>query len=149
MRIFIFFIMTISSSLSAQKEYRYYIEDARKIDFLDEKLSMIATKKTLDLSKKNKLIKAMSLNRELFYLLTILSIYEANKALADKNGCVSAEAYSKVMIVDWRKELKKQVLSSIGHYNTIKKYFYGKDFELIEDFQQFSNQLLERYSFSK
>tara|TARA_S200000501_G_C20238568_1_gene489021 strand:- start:30 stop:452 length:423 start_codon:yes stop_codon:yes gene_type:complete len=140
--------MTISSSLSAQKEYRYYIEDARKINFLDEKLSMIATKKTLDLSKKNKLIKAMSLNRELFYLLTILSIYEANKALADKNGCVSAEAYSKVMIVDWRKELKKQVLSSIGHYNMMKKYFYGKDFELIEDFQQFSGQLLERYSSS-
>ena len=148
MRIFIFFIMTISSSLSAQKEYRYYIEDARKINFLDEKLSMIATKKTLDLSKKNKLIKAMSLNRELFYLLTILSIYEANKALADKNGCVSAEAYSKVMIVDWRKELKKQVLSSIRHYNMMKKYFYGKDFELIEDFQQFSGQLLERYSSS-
>ena len=148
MRIFIFFIMTISSSLSAQKEYRYYIEDARKIDFLDEKLSVIATKKTLDLSKKNKLIKAMSLNRELFYLLTILSIYEANKGLADKNGCVSAEAYSKVMIVDWRKELKKQVLSSIGHYNMMKKYFHGKDFELIEDFQQFSGQLLERYSSS-
>ena len=148
MRIFIFFIMTISSSLSAQKEYRYYIEDARKIDFLDEKLLVIATKKTLDLSKKNKLIKAMSLNRELFYLLTILSIYEANKGLADKNGCVSAEAYSKVMIVDWRKELKKQVLSSIGHYNMMKKYFYGKDFELIEDFQQFSDQLLERYSSS-
>ncbi len=148
MRIFVFFIMTISSSLSAQKEYRYYIEDARKIDFLDEKLSVIATKKTLDLSKKNKLIKAMSLNRELFYLLTILSIYEANKGLADKNGCVSAEAYSKVMIVDWRKELKKQVLSSIGHYNMMKKYFYGKDFELIEDFQQFSDQLLERYSSS-
>ena len=148
MRIFIFFIMTISSSISAQKEYRYYIEDARKINFLDEKLSMIATKKTLDLSKKNKLIKAMSLNRELFYLLTILSIYEANKGLADKNGCVSAEAYSKVMIVDWRKELKKQVLSSIGHYNMMKKYFYGKDFELIEDFQQFSDQLLERYSSS-
>ncbi len=148
MRIFVFFIMTISSSLSAQKEYRYYIEDARKIDFLDEKLLVIATKKTLDLSKKNKLIKAMSLNRELFYLLTILSIYEANKGLADKNGCVSAEAYSKVMIVDWRKELKKQVLSSIGHYNMMKKYFYGKDFELIEDFQQFSDQLLERYSSS-
>jgi len=148
MRIFIFFIFTVTSSLSAQKEYRYYIEDARKINFLDEKLSMIATKKTLDLSKKNKLIKAMSLNRELFYLLTILSIYEANKGLADKNDCVSAEAYSKVMIVDWRKELKKQVLSSIGHYNMMKKYFYGKDFELIEDFQQFSDQLLERYSSS-
>ena len=60
-------------------------------------------------------------NKELVYILTILSIYEANKDISNNNKCVSTEALSKVMIIEWRQELKEKILTSIGHYRLIKK----------------------------
>ena len=84
-------------------------------------------------------------NKELVYILTILSIYEANKNISNNNKCVSTEALSKVMIIEWRQELKEKILTSIGHYRLIKSSSFGKDYELIDNYQKFANELLERY----
>ena len=84
-------------------------------------------------------------NKELVYILTILSIYEANKNVSKNNKCVSTEALSKVMIIEWRQELKEKISTSIGHYRLIKRSFFGKDYELIDNYQKFANELLERY----
>ena len=143
-RIFVY-VFCLNALIIAQTEFRYYLEDAKKADQIDFELSQLLDEKNNSLTKQNQLLEARMNNKELVYILTILSIYEANKDISNNNKCVSTEAFSKVMIIEWRQELKEKILTSIGHYRLIKKSSFGKDYELIDNYQKFVNELLKRY----
>ena len=143
-RIFVY-VFCLNALIIAQTEFRYYLEDAKKADQIDFELSQFLDETNISLTKQNLLLEAKMNNKELVYILTILSIYEANKNISNNNKCVSTEALSKVMISEWRQELKEKILTSIGHYRLIKRSSFGKDYELIDNYQKFANELLERY----
>ena len=143
-RIFVY-VFFLNALTTAQTEFRYYLEDAKKADQIDFELSQFIDEKNNSITKQNHLLEARMNNKELVYILTILSIYEANKDISNNNKCISTEALSKVMIIEWRQELKEKILTSIGHYRLIKKSSFGKDYELIDNYQKFANELLERY----
>ena len=143
-KIFVY-VFCLNVLIIAQTEFRYYLEDAKKADLIDIELSKLLSNKNNSLANQNQLLEARMNNKELGYILTILSIYEANKNISNNNECVSAEALSKVMIIEWKQELKEKIITSIGHYRLIKRSFFGKDYEVIDNYQKFANDLLERY----
>ena len=82
----------------------------QKAGLIDYELSQSLNEKNNSLTKQNQLLEARMNNKELVYILTILSIYEANKNISNNNKCASTEALSKVMISEWRQELKEKIL---------------------------------------
>ena len=103
-RIFVY-VFCLNALIIAQTEFRYYLEDAKKADQIDLELSQFLDETNISLTKQNQLLEAKMNNKELVYILTILSIYEANKNISNNNKCVSTEALSKVMIIEWRLSL--------------------------------------------